>query len=190
MSKGNLVIVSGPSGAGKGTLVRELATRVPDSWCAISATTRAPRPGEREGIDYFFLTTEEFESHERTGDFLETAEVHGNRYGTLRSAVQERLSSGLTVLLEIDPQGAQQVKRVMPEAVLVFIEAPSMEELRRRIEARGAEDADQIETRMRTAIEEMKIAGTYDFVVINEDVSKAAEQLARIVRRLSEERDA
>ncbi len=103
MAKGDLIIISGPSGAGKGTLVRGLLARVPRSWCSVSATTRTPRPNEREGVDYYFLTPEEFERRERAGEFLETAEVHGRRYGTLRGPVEERIRDGFRVILEIDP---------------------------------------------------------------------------------------
>ena len=164
--------------------------RVPGLWCSVSATTRHPRPGERDGEHYVFLSRDEFERRIRFGEFLEWANVHGNLYGTLRGPVEARIERGQVVILEIDPQGAQQVKAVMPQAVLVFIEPPSLEELRRRLTSRGSEDEAQVETRMSNAIDEMRVAGTYDFVVINDDMPKAAEELADIVRNLSEEKDA
>ena len=183
MRNPRLFIISGPSGAGKGTLVQQLLGRVPELSLSISATTRSPRPGEEEGVHYVFLDPEEFERTAAEGGFLEWAEVHGNRYGTLRSTVERALAKDVPVILEIDPQGALQVKEVMPEAVLVFVEAPSFDELRRRIEERGAETPSQVDTRLHTAEGEMRFAGTYDYVVINDDVSRAADELASIVRR-------
>lgn len=187
MAKGDLIIISGPSGAGKGTLVRELLARVPGLWCSVSATTRPPRPGEIEGVHYYFLAPEEFERRERAGEFLETAEVHGRHYGTLRGPVQDRIREGLRVILEIDPQGAMQVRHNEPESTLVFVLAPSEEELRRRLAHRG-EAADEVEVRMRTAQRELEVVSDYDFVVINDDVRRAADELVRIVESLPTEK--
>jgi guanylate kinase len=187
MAKGDLIIISGPSGAGKGTLVKSLLARVPRLWCSISATTRPPRPGESEGIHYFFLSEEEFERRERAGEFLETAEVHGRRYGTLRAPVEEKIREGYRVILEIDPQGAMQVRRNMPQSTLVFVKAPSENELRRRLAHRGSETAEQVETRMRTAERELQLVGNYDFVVINDDVRRATDELVRLVESLPKE---
>lgn len=184
MPKGSLIIISGPSGAGKGTLVDRLVARVPGLWVSVSATTRPPRPHEVEGEDYFFLTPEEFSARIEAGDFLEWAEVHGNRYGTLAATVRERMEQGFDVILEIDPQGAMQVKRLMPEAVLVFIVAPSMEELERRIRARGAETDEQIKTRLATAVRELALVETYDHVVENDDVARATDELVAIIESL------
>jgi guanylate kinase len=182
--RGRLLIISGPSGAGKGTLVDRLVARVPDLWVSVSATTRAPRPGEVDGEDYRFLTADEFEAHRTAGDFLEWAEVHGNRYGTLRPPVEERLAAGTDVLLEIDAQGALQVKRLVPEAVLVFIVAPSFRELERRIRRRGAETEEEVQRRLRTARRELRLVGVYDHVVENDDVARASDELVAIVQSL------
>lgn len=182
---GALIIISGPSGAGKGTLVDQLVARVPQLWVSVSATTRAPRPGEVEGEDYFFLPVEEFARRIEEGDFLEWAEVHGNRYGTLRSAVEAKMAQGRDVILEIDPQGAMQVKALMPEAVLVFIVAPSMDELERRIRGRGAETDEQVSVRLATAVRELELVGSYDFVVENDDVARATDELVRIIESLA-----
>lgn len=178
---GNLFIVSGPSGAGKGTLVRALLDRVPDLWLSISATTRPPRPGELEGVHYFFLTRKEFERKIETGGLLEWAEVHGNRYGTPREVVERKIAEGRQVVLEIDPQGAQQVKERLPESILIFVKAPTLEDLRERLKGRGSETPEQIETRMARAIEEMELAGMYDFVITNDDVSRATDELVHII---------
>ncbi|MHB1135760.1 MAG: guanylate kinase [Coriobacteriia bacterium] len=181
MRTGSLFIISGPSGAGKGTLVDRLVTRVSGLWVSVSATTRSPRPGEVEGEDYIFLSSEEFQRRIDSKDFLEWAEVHGNRYGTLRSTVDAHLTEGRDVILEIDPQGAFQVKDSMPSSVLIFITAPSMSELERRIRMRGAETDEQVRTRLETAERELLLVGTYDHVVENDDVVRATERLADIV---------
>jgi guanylate kinase len=186
MRAGHLFIVSGPSGAGKGTLVKQLAERLPDLWVSVSATTRTPRPGERDGIDYFFLTSAEFEGRVRTGEFLEHAEVHGNRYGTLRSAVERRLARGMDVILEIDPQGAFQVRKRMDRSRLIFVKAPSTEDLEKRIRHRGAETDEQIRTRLETARRELELEGSYDHVVINDDVPRAVDDLIAYIRSVSE----
>lgn len=189
MRRGNLIIVSGPSGAGKGTLVRRLLTRVPDVWVSVSATTRAPRAGEAEGRHYFFLTADEFERRVQAGEFLEHAEVHGNRYGTLRGPVMRRIAEGMQVILEIDVQGARQVKSVMREAKLVGVVAPNSDELRRRLELRGSESQAEIELRMRNAKEEIELVGSYDYVVINDDVSRATDELVGYITALAEQED-
>lgn len=179
--KGNLFIVSGPSGAGKGTLVKELLRRVPDAWVSISVTTRDPRPGEAEGRDYYFVSDAEFDALVRTGGLLEWAEVHGNRYGTPRAAVEDRMRQGKQVLLEIDPQGAFQIRDLMPESILLFIKVPSIQELKRRLEGRGSETEEQMAERMETAERELELVGTYDHVVINDDVSRATDELVGII---------
>jgi len=187
MAEGHLFIISGPSGAGKGTLVKELLHRVPDIWVSVSATTRAPRPGEKDGLDYFFLTTSEFEARVRHGEFLEHASVHGNRYGTLRAPVERRLDRHMDVVLEIDPQGAAQVRKQLDRSRLIFVKAPSTEELAKRIRYRGAETEEQLKTRLKTAEQEMAVEGMYDFVVINDDVSRAADELVAYIRSFSAE---
>lgn len=155
-------------------------------WLSVSATTRAPRPGEVEGEHYFFLSAEEFERRVQQGGFLEWAEVHGNRYGTLRTPVEQHVAQGRQVVLEIDPQGAMQVKQQMPESILVFVEAPSIDELRKRLAHRGSESEDQIETRMRTAIRELELAGMYDFVITNDDAARATDKLVAIIDSFAE----
>jgi guanylate kinase len=184
MARGTLIIISGPSGAGKGTLVDRVVARVPRVWVSVSATTRQPRPGEVYGEDYLFLSPEDFQRRIDEGDFLEWAEVHGNRYGTLRSSVEARLAEGYDVILEIDPQGALQVKEIMPDAVLVFIVAPSFEELERRIRRRGAETEEQVKTRLATAVRELALVDTYDHVVENDDVARATDELACIIESI------
>ena len=151
---------------------------------SVSATTRLPRPGEVDGVDYHFLSSSEFDRRIARGDFLEWAEVHGNRYGTLRSSVEEQIARGCIVVLEIDPQGARQVKELMPEAVSIFIVAPSLAELERRIRHRGAETDEQVRTRLATAMREMHLVDTYDFVVQNDDMHRASDELVGLVRSL------
>lgn len=191
MRVGHLFIISGPSGAGKGTLVKELVRRKPETWVSVSATTRTPRPGERDGVDYYFLTPSEFEGRVRAGEFLEHAEVHGNRYGTLRRSVERRLTHGLDVILEIDPQGAFQVRKQMSGSRLIFVKTPSTDELEKRIRHRGAESDEQIKTRLETARRELELEGHYDHVVLNDDVSRATDDLIAYIHSVSspEEKD-
>ncbi len=181
MRIGNLFIISGPSGAGKGTLVKELITRVPDIWVSVSVTTRAPRPGEVEGQHYFFVSNKEFDRLVAEAGLLEWAEVHGNRYGTPRAAVEEHVAAGEQVVLEIDPQGAFQVKSMAPHSILVFIMPPSLEELERRLHGRGSETKEQVIIRLETAKHELELVGEYDDVVQNNDVPEAVEQLIAII---------
>lgn len=178
---GNLFIVSGPSGAGKGTLVKELVRRVPDIWVSVSVTTREPRPGEVDGVHYFFLSSEEFERLKSECGLLEWAEVHGNRYGTPRAEVETKITEGRQVILEIDPQGAFQIRDLMPETRLIFIKPPSAEELKSRLTGRGSETPEQIDVRMQTAERELKLVGKYDHVVINDDVQRATDELVDII---------
>ena len=176
-----LFVISGPSGAGKGTLVKGLMSVREDLWLSVSATTRQPRPGEIDGETYFFLSREEFDRRIEEGDFLEWADVHGNRYGTLRSAVEERLEAGLSVILEIDVQGALIVQKSYPEAVLIFVKPPSFEELRRRLIGRGTESEEQVELRMANAKMEMELEGCYNYSVTNDEVDIAVSELNSII---------
>jgi guanylate kinase len=181
MRKGNLFIISGPSGAGKGTLVKAIRDVVSDIWVSVSVTTRAPRPGEVDGEHYFFISAEAFDELAANRGLLEWAEVHGNRYGTPRAEVERKVSEGRQVVLEIDPQGAFQVKSMRPDSVLIFIMPPSFDELERRLVSRGSETESQVETRLETAKRELELVGEYDHVVNNDDVSRAAAELVAIV---------
>lgn len=178
---GNLFIVSGPSGAGKGTLVEALAGRVPDMWLSVSATTRPPRAGEDNGTHYHFISDREFDQLIASDGLLEWAEVHGNRYGTPRAQVADAVARGRQVVLEIDPQGAFQVRDAEPRSILLFIEPPSMEELRDRLKRRGSESEEQVAVRMKTAERELELVGAYDHVIINDDVARATDELAGII---------
>jgi len=178
---GNLFIVSGPSGAGKGTLVRELTHRVPDVWVSVSVTTRAPREGEVDGRHYHFISDAEFDRLVETGGLLEWAKVHGSRYGTPRAGVEGKIAEGMQVILEIDPQGAFQIRDLMPTSILLFVMPPSIDELKRRLKGRGSETDEQVAVRMRTAERELELVGTYDHVVINDDVTRATDELVGII---------
>lgn len=187
MRKGNLFVLSGPSGAGKGTLVKQVLQQVPDAWVSVSATTRQPRPGEVDGKDYYFLDQPHFDKLVSQGGFLEWAHVHGNSYGTLRSRVQERIDRGSQVILEIDVQGAFQVKKAMPEAHLIFIEPPSLEELERRLRGRGTETEEVICSRMKIAEVELARKMEYDVQVVNDELERATEELVSYIGSFAED---
>ena len=178
-------MITGPSGVGKGTLIRGLLERVPGLELSVSATTRRPRPGERDGVDYHFLTPEQFEAHVAGGDFVEHATYSGHRYGTLRSELERRLQGGDGVVLEIEVQGARQVRAAMPEAVAVFIAPPSRPALRARLVGRGTDSADQVDARLQTAERELEAQPEFGHVVINDRLEEATEELAGIVARRS-----
>lgn len=175
------MVITGPSGVGKGTLIRSLRERMPDLQLSISATTRMPRPGETQGIDYHFMSDEEFERHVVDGDFVEHADYAGARYGTLRSELETRKASGKPVLLEIEVQGARQVRRTMPDAIQVFIAPPSLDALRARLVGRGADAPEQVEQRLRTAEGELEAQGEFARVVINDRLEDAVDELVCVV---------
>ena len=175
-------VITGPSGVGKGTLIRELRARVPEVELSISATTRGPRRGERDGVDYHFLSRPDFDSRVARGDFLEWATYSGNRYGTLRSEVEAETERGAPVVLEIEVQGARQVRETMPEAVRIFIEPPDPQVLRQRLEERGTDEADVIEARLEEARKELRARDEFSHRVINDDLDRAANELAGVVR--------
>lgn len=179
--RGKLFVISGPSGVGKGTLVGLLA-KEPDVWVSVSATTRAPREGEVDGKDYFFMTKEEFERKVSEGGFIEWAEYSGNRYGTLKDVVHEHLDAGQNVILEIEVQGAAQVKEKIPEAKLIFIAPPSLEELETRLRGRGTETDEVIVRRLETAKVELEEKMKYDIVLVNDDLDSTFEELRDYVR--------
>ncbi len=181
MSKGVLTVVSGFSGAGKGTVMKRLIQKYDDYALSISVTTRNPREGERDGIEYFFKTKEEVETMIENDEFLEYARYVDNYYGTPRFYVEEMLAKGKNVILEIEIQGAMQIKAKNPEAVLVFVTPPSFEELRNRLVGRGTETADVIESRLRRASEEAEGMPSYDYILVNDQVEDCVDRLHQII---------
>ncbi len=182
MQKGKLYVVSAPSGCGKGTILELVFARENKLFYSVSATTRAPRTGERDGVNYYFLTREQFQEKIAAGQMLEYAEFCGNFYGTPRGPVEEKLESGVDVILEIETQGAMQVKKSMPEAVLIFILPPSMQELRRRLNKRGTEPLDVIEKRLGAAEREISRATGYDYILVNAGLEDAVEDFCAVLR--------
>lgn len=179
---GQLTVITGPSGVGKGTLVAALRRRHPQIWLSVSATTRAPRSGEQDGEHYFFMSREQFEQQVAAEGLLEWAEFAGNLYGTPRAPVSEHLAQGQPVLLEIELEGARQVRRSFPQGFQVFIEPPSLEELERRIRGRGTDDDSAIERRLRRAREELAAAAEFDAVVMNGDLDTAIGELEALLQ--------
>jgi len=178
---GRVFVVTGPSGVGKGTLIRTLRERMPELELSVSATTRAPRPGERDGVDYHFLSAEEFDRRARAGEFVEHATYAGRRYGTLRSELERRTAAGVPVVLEIEVQGARQVAQTLPDAVRVFIAPPSREALRARLVGRGTDDPQEVTARLQAAETELAAQDEFPHVVVNDRLEEAVEALADIV---------
>jgi guanylate kinase len=175
-------VITGPSGVGKGTLIRTLLQRIPELELSVSATTRDPRPGEEPGADYHFLSDPEFDGRVLAGDFVEHASYSGRRYGTLREELDQRLERGAPVVLEIEVQGARQVRETMPEAVQVFIAPPSEEALRTRLVGRGTDAPEQVEARLLTAREELRAQSEFPHVVVNDRLDDAVDALEELVR--------
>jgi guanylate kinase len=182
VARGRLFVVTGPSGVGKGTLIRKLLERAPDLELSVSATTRPPRPGERDGVDYHFLSEQEFDRLLAEDQFMEHASYSGHRYGTLVSEVEPRLARGAGVVLEIEVQGARQIRARMPEAVLVFVAPPSPEALRERLQKRGTDSEEEIERRLRVASEELAAQSEFRHVILNDDLERASDELAALVQ--------
>jgi guanylate kinase len=175
-------VITGPSGVGKGTLIRALFDRIPELELSVSATTRMPRYGETQGVDYHFLTDADFDRRVQAGDFVEHASYSGRRYGTLRSDLDERLARGAPVVLEIEVQGARQIAETMPEAVRIFIAPPSEEALRTRLVGRGTDAPEDVEKRLETAREELHAQQEFPHVVYNDRLDDAVAALEEVVR--------
>ncbi|HIY05499.1 MAG TPA: guanylate kinase [Candidatus Evtepia faecigallinarum] len=179
--RGTLVVVSGFSGAGKGTVLAQVLARRPDLYFSVSFTTRAPRQGEQDGVNYHFVTREEFQTRIGRGEFLEYAEYVGNYYGTSMTVIREKLERGIDVILEIEIQGAAKVREKMPEAVSLFLVPPSFEELSRRLHSRGTDSEETIRQRLETARREVREIVNYDYIVVNDTVDRAVEEILAIL---------
>lgn len=177
-----LTVVAGPTAVGKGTVVRRLMELYPQIYLSISATTRAPRPGEQDGVHYHFLTRERFQELIDQGAFLEWANVHGlNNYGTLRAPIEEALAEGRPAILEIDLAGVRQVRAKMPDAQYIFITPPSWDELVARLRGRGSESEEEMETRLKTAKVELEAASEFDHIIVNDEVERTVHELATLM---------
>jgi guanylate kinase len=179
--RGTLFVVSSPSGGGKGTLIRHVLDVVPNLSYSVSFTTRAPRPGEMNGREYFFVGREFFDEMVAAGEFLEWACVHGNYYGTAKRQVAEETAAGVDIVLEVDVQGAASVRQLLLDSVSIFILPPSYEVLKERLIARGTDTPEELEVRLRNAPEELRQYSAFDYVIINDEVDRAAAQLASII---------
>jgi guanylate kinase len=175
-------VITGPSGVGKGTLIGALMRRLPALELSISATTRIPRAGERPGVDYHFLSQDDFEKRIAAGDFVEHADYAGRKYGTLRSELERRIQAGTPVVLEIEVQGARQVRSSVPGAVQVFIAPPSLDALRKRLTGRGTDDPEEVERRLEVAAQELQAQSEFEHVVVNDRLEEAVENLSEIVQ--------
>lgn len=181
MNKGRLIVYSGPSGVGKGTILKPLLAPEGKLVLSISATTRPPRPGEADGREYFFVTRERFEEMIAAGDLMEYAQYNGNYYGTPKNFVEKHRENGTDVVLEIETRGAFDVKKLCPEAIMIFVMPPSYKVLEERLTGRGTETPEQQQNRLKEAVREMRQAEKYDFVIINDDLEKAREDLLRAI---------
>ena len=181
MRKGLLILISGPSGTGKGTVCDLLRKNQPEISYSISATTRQPRPGEQDGVNYYFYDKEKFRQMIDAGELLEWAEVYGNYYGTPKQKVLDRLNAGEDILLEIDTQGALNVMKAVPEGLFIFLLPPSLEELANRLKGRGTETEESLQRRLGAAVDEIKIAHNYRYVVVNDKVEAAEKAIAGII---------
>ncbi len=182
MNRGNLFVISAPSGAGKTTILRELFARVSNLAFSVSHTTRPPRAGEKNGRDYHFVSREEFMAMREQGAFLEWAEVHGNLYGTSRKAVEEELGKGIDIFLDIDVQGARQIRAMTgSKAIFLFIAPPSWQELEKRLRGRGTDQEETIRLRLNNARKEMEDAALYDYLVINDRLEEATQMLTAVI---------
>jgi len=179
-NKGKLYVISGPSGTGKGTICAEILKEIGNEF-SVSMTTRSPRPGEVHGKEYYFVTKEEFEANIAAGGFLEYATVFDNYYGTPKEMVINRLERGCNVILDIDVQGGLNVKKAMPEAVLIFILPPSLEVLRSRLEGRGTESREDVEKRLGQAVNEIKLIGEYDYYIVNDVLEESVQTIKSIM---------
>lgn len=181
VQQGLLIVISGPSGCGKGTLCHELIKRCPDMRVSVSATTRAPRPGEVHGVNYYFMTRDEFQDLVKADGFLEWAPIYGYKYGTPVEPVKKALAEGTNVILEIDVQGGLQIRKKYPEAILVFIITPSRGELEKRLKGRGTDDSAEVEKRLGWVDTELKYISQYDYVVINDRLDDAIKKIESII---------
>lgn len=180
MKKGKFIVISGPSGVGKGTICNKLFKEL-NAWYSVSTTTRNPREGEVDGVNYFFITKEEFLEKIEAGEFLEYNYYNENYYGTSKKIVLEKMEQGINVFSEVDVNGARNIKKIFPDALLIYIAPPSMEELKQRLIGRGTDPIERINQRLAIAEEEMKQVDFYDYVVVNDDLEKATNQVKEII---------
>ena len=180
-SIGSLIVISGPSGAGKGSVIQGLLKQNPNTWLSVSMTSREPRPGEKEGINYFYVTKEEFEKRIEEGYFLEYNYYAGNYYGTPKEFIHEKLRNGIDVILEIEINGASNVKKLMDDAIFIFILPPSWKEMKRRLESRNTETKEKIMERFQTAYKEVNEVTKYNYVVVNDDLEDSIQKVSSIL---------
>ncbi len=176
-----LYVISGSSGVGKGTIIKEFLKRNPKYKLSVSSTTRKKRPGEKEGENYYYISKEEFETGITNGEFIEWAEFSGNYYGTRKSTIEDALSRGENLILEIETQGGQQIKKLLPDSVLIFIAPPSFEELKKRLEGRKTEDEATIQKRLSQVEREKESSKEYDYIVVNDEIEKAVKRIEEII---------